>query len=92
MSSNKKPEKSPYKSHTIEEVMQAEAGHYYIQIGDGMFESESGKLAFTKDRAENFYFQIWEGLKDMKANGSKKDREEALNCLLNFRIIPLRFH
>lgn len=92
MSTGKKPEKNPYKGHTIQEVMEAEAGHYYIQLGDGLFESETGKLAFSKERADNFYLQIWEGLKDMKANGSKADREEALKCLLNFRIIPLRFH
>lgn len=90
--SSKKAEKSPYKNHTIQEVMEAEAGHYYIQIGDGMFESDTGKLAFSKERAENFYLQILEGLKDMKKNGSKQDQEEALACLLNFRIIPLRFH
>lgn len=92
MSSNKKSEKSPYKDHTIEEVMEAEAGNYYIQIGDGMFESESGKLAFSKDRAEHFYMAVWEGLRDMKKNGTQEEREEAHKCLLNFRIIPLRFH
>ncbi len=72
--------------------MQVEAGHYYIQIADGMFESESGKLAFTKERAEDFYSQIWEGLREMRRNGNPEEKEEALQCLLNFRIIPLRFH
>lgn len=89
---SKKPEKSPYKDHTIEEVMQVEAGSYYIQIGDGMFESESGKLAFNKDRADHYYGVVWQGLADMKEHGSPEEQEEALKCLLNFRIIPLRFH
>lgn len=92
MSSKKVPEKSPYKDHTIEDVLAIEAGNYYIQIGDSLFESETGKIAFSKDRAENFYFQVLEGLKDMKKNGSQEDRDEAERCLLNFRIIPLRFH
>lgn len=92
MSSAKKPEKSPYKDHTIEEVMQTEAGSYYIQIGDGMFESETGKLAFNKDRAEHFYFAVWEGLKEMMATGTPEEQADAHHCLLNFRIIPLRFH
>ena len=92
MTPKKKPEKSPYKDHTIEEVMQAEAGSYYIQIGDSMFESETGKLAFNKERAEHFFAAVYEGLRDMRKNGNEQDREDALHCLLNFRIIPLRFH
>ena len=76
---SKKTEKSPYKGHTIEEVMQTEAGSYYIQIGDGMFESETGKLAFSKERAEHFYLAVWEGLNDMLKNGDEQEREDALN-------------
>lgn len=72
--------------------MQAEAGNYYIQIADGMFESETGKLAFSKERAEAFYDQILAGLIDMRKNGTPEEKEEAIACMLNFRIIPLRFH
>lgn len=72
--------------------MQAEAGNYYIQIGDGMFESETGKLAFSKDRAEAFFDQIIAGLIDMRKNGTPEEKEEAIACQLNLRIIPLRFH
>lgn len=72
--------------------MQAEAGNYYIQIGDGMFESETGKLAFSKERAEAFFDQIMAGLIDMRKNGTPEDKEEAKACMLNFRMIPLRFH
>lgn len=89
---SKKAEKSPYKNHTLREVMEAEAGHYYIQLGDSMFETESGLMAFSKERAEKFYAQILEGLQDMKKNGTKQDQAEAVMVLLNFRIVPLRFH
>lgn len=92
MSSRKKSEKSPYRTHTIEEVMEAESGSYYIQIGDGLFESESGKVAFNRDRADHFYMAVWEGLKGMRKGGNVEEKEEALQCLLHFRIIPLRFH
>ena len=92
MPSQKKQEKSPYKDHTVEEVMQVEAGAYYIQIGDSMFESDSGKLAFSKERAEHFYGVAMEALRDMRDNGNEEEKEDALTCLLNFRIIPLRFH
>ena len=81
--------KSPYKNHTEEEVLKTESGNYYIQIGEDMFESEYGKLAFNKDRANHFFMAVWRGLEDMKVNGSLEDKEEALKCLLNFRIIRI---
>lgn len=92
MSSIKKAEKSPYKDHSIEEVMQAEAGNYYIQIGDSMFESETGKMAFSKERAEHFFDVVMEGLRAMRDEGDEQEQQDALVCLLNFRIVPLRFH
>ena len=84
--------KSPYRQHSVEEVVKTETGSYYIQIGDGMFESEQGKLAFTKERAEAFFQQIMDGLVEMRKTGSQEDKDEAMFCLMNFRIIPLRFH
>lgn len=72
--------------------MRTEAGNYYIQIGDSLFESETGKVAFSLERAEHFYAVVFEGLRDMRKNGDDEEREDALKCLLNFRIIPLRFH
>lgn len=90
--SNKKEEKGPPKGRSLEELMKVEAGYYYIQIGDNLFESESGKLVFQKDRAEYFFAAVWQGLRDMKENGTKEEVEEANHCLLHFRIIPLRFH
>jgi hypothetical protein len=87
-----KNEKSPYKNHSIEEVVAVETGFYYIQIGEDMFESESGKLAFNKDRAESIYTKVWEGIKHMKKEGTEQERKDAENILLHFRIIPLRFH
>ena len=92
MSSDKKAEKSPYSGHSIEEVMAVEIGHYYIQVGDGIFESDNGKLAFSRDRAEEFMDHIWKGLMEMKEVGNSKERKEAEACFLNLRIIPLRFH
>lgn len=88
----KKPEKSPYRDYSIEEVMATEAGAYYIQLGTSIFESETGKLAFNKDRAEEFFEMAYLGLQDLKANGTYAEKEEATNALLHFRIIPLKFH
>lgn len=88
----KKTEKNPYKNSTIEEVMQVEIGSYYIQMGENMFESETGKLAFSKERAEHFFSVVMKGLRQMRDSGSEEEKGNAFECLLNFRIIPLRFH
>lgn len=88
----KKEEKSPYVGHSVEEVQKTEIGNYYIQIGENVFESDSGKLVFNRDRANSLYMSIWQGLDDVRDNGDPEDKEEALHCLRNFRIIPLRFH
>lgn len=72
--------------------MQVESGSYYIQIGDSMFESDTGKLAFNKERAEHFFAVVMAGLREMRDHGNEQEKEDALACLLNFRIIPLRFH
>ncbi len=92
MPSKKKKDQNPYGRHTVEEVMQTEKDRYYIQVGDAMFENENGKVAFTIDRAEYFYMMAWEGLKSMRKHGTPEEQDEAVKCLLNFRIISLRFH
>lgn len=84
--------KSPYKQHSVEDVVKAETGNYYIQIGDGLFESEQGKFSFSKDKAEAFFQQIMDGLIEMIKTGSQEDKKEAMFCLMNFHILPLRFH
>jgi hypothetical protein len=87
-----KKEKSPYKDHTIEEVIATEKDAYYIQIDNTMFESPSGKLAFTKERADKFYEQVMHGLLQMRESGTEAEKKEAIECLTNLRIVPLRFH
>lgn len=92
MSKDKKKSDIMYAGYTAEEVMAIEAAHYYIQIGDEMLESETGKLSFTKDRAEQLFDQVLESLKHMRKFGTPEEKEDARKCLLNFRIWPLRIH
>lgn len=89
---SKKEERSPYHPFTVEEVMAAEAGQYYIQIGVEIFSSENGKMAFSKPRAEELFETVMAGLLDMKKNGNEEEQEEAIKALLHFRIYPLRIH
>ena len=87
--SNKKVSKSPFGKYTVDEVIQAEAGNYVIQVGDDLF-TYNGKMAFSRQRAEMFYDDIIAGLNDMKKNGSKIEREDAVKCLLLLRMLPFR--
>jgi len=91
MSSGKKRD-IMYAGHTIEEVMAIEALHYYIQIGDEILESETGKLSFSKERTEALFAQVMESLRHMKKHGNAEERADAEKCLANFRIWPLRIH
>lgn len=90
--SKKKQEKSPYGEHSVEDVNSAEAGFYYIQLGADIFVSEEGKMAFDKERTDYFFSTIWDGLNDMKENGSAEEKFDAEQCFLMFRIFPLRIH
>lgn len=89
---NSKKEKSPYGKHSFEDVLVAESGHYYIQLGDDMFESENGKMAFNKDRAEHFFNQLRKGLDDLKEHGTQEQKEEASWMLYHLKMYPLRIH
>lgn len=77
---------------TEQDLIEAEAGHYYIQIGDDIFITEDGMMAFNKKRAEHFFDVARAGLEDMKQNGNEQLRTDAVSCLMFLRIHPLRIH
>lgn len=83
--------RSPYGKYSVQDVMKAEMGRYVIQVGDDLF-SYNGKTAFSKDRAERYYYQIWDGLEDMFKNGNKKERADAYKCLIRLQMFPLRIN
>jgi hypothetical protein len=89
--SQKKSEKQ-YKEYTIEEVMAVERDRFVIQVGDDLLSSETGKMAFSKERVEELYDQVLEGLNEMKKSEVLQEKEDALACLQTLRIIPLRIH
>lgn len=89
--SDKTSPKSPYINYTEEQIVATEAGHYVIQVG-GDFFSYNGKMAFSKDRAEQFFETVIAGLIDLRVNGTETEYADATACLLNTRIMPLRIH
>lgn len=89
---SKKDEKSPYGDKSVEDVLKVESGHYYVQLGHEILESETGKLAFTKERAERLAKEAIGALNHLKKHGTDKEKQEAVYCLENFRIFPLRIH
>lgn len=91
MSEEKKPSKGPYGQYSVDEVMQVEAGNYFIQVGSDIF-SYDGKMAFSRDRAEMFFDSIFNDLTAMKENGTEIQKQDAITCLLLLRIFPMRIH
>lgn len=89
MPDEKKVPKSPYGQYSLEDVMLIEAGHYFIQVGGDIF-SYDGKMAFSRDRAEMFYDNIFKDLTTMKENGDEKSSDDARSCLFFLRIHPMR--
>lgn len=82
--------KSPYVGYSIKDVKQAEATMWYIQVGRQFFEYES-KCLWDKEEAEHLYGTLRDGLQHMMKTGDAKERQEARDILLHFRLLPLRF-
>lgn len=87
-----KPKKSPFRSYSEEDIAATEFGTFVIQVGDDFFTTPNGKMAFSLERAENFYEDILGGLMAMKKEGTEVEKEDARKCLLLLRIFPLRIH
>lgn len=91
MPEDKKSEKNPYVSYSIEDVAKVEAGYYVIRVGSDLF-SYNGKMAFDKKNADNYYQQVWDGLIDLIKNGGELEKEDAMHCLMHLQMFPLRIH
>lgn len=83
--------KSPYGQYTLDEVMEVEAGNYFIQVGVDIF-SHDGRMVFSRERAEFFFDKIFRDLTNMKKNGSKEVLSDAEACLFFLKIVPMRLH
>lgn len=86
-----KKKKNPYISLSLEQVADAEANYFVIQIGHELF-SDNGKMSFKKTKAENIYFDLLEGIGDMINSKDEIERQDAFAILCHFRILPLRVH
>lgn len=90
MPKDSKPKRA-YLNYTDEEIVATETGHYVIQVG-GDFYEHHGKMAFSKERAEQLYEHVIAGLMDLRMHGTDEEFNDATGCLLNLRILPLRIH
>lgn len=89
---SEKPTKSAYKNYSEAEIAATEFGIYVIQIGGDFFTSESGKMGFSKERAEMYFDTVVNGLNTLILNGTDQEIADATVCLCNIRIMPLRIH
>lgn len=91
MPDEKKDSKSPYGQYSEDDVMNAESGNYFIQVGSDIF-SHNGKMAFSRKKAEAYYDSIMEDLIAMKQHGDDTEKSDAKACLLFLKIHPMRIH
>lgn len=85
-------EKNPYVNKlTLKQIEEAEANHYYIQIGEETVEYQ-GRQTFSKQRAEYLFDELMESLFHMVKHGTAEDRRIAKAGLLYFHIHKLRIH
>lgn len=81
--------KNPFVGFTLEEALNAESNAYTIQVGDD-FVLYNGEFAFSKKQTAALYNQIKNELVAKFYSKNIKERVFARQCLLNFRILPLR--
>lgn len=87
----KPKEKSPYVDLSIEEVQKAEAGAFVIQLGTEFYDYK-GRYTFSRESVEKLYDDLYAGLHEMLHDNNKRNKSDILSTILNFRILPLRFH
>ena len=86
-----KDEKSPYGEYSLDDVIEIEAGNYYLQVGIDIF-FDDGKMAFSRKRVEALYDKVFKDLSEMKKNGNDEEKSDAHACLLFLTIRPMRVH
>lgn len=84
-------EKSPFKSFTVEEVFNAEATNYTIQVGSDFY-CHDGGMVFSKKTAALFYNKILGQVINMMNNGNTKQKQSAHRILRNLKVLPLRIN
>lgn len=84
-------EKSPYIGYTLEEIQEAEATAYVIQVGSDMFHYK-GNYTFSHKSAIYFRNKIVANLVDLIENGDEDQKKNAHRCMLALHVRPLRVH
>lgn len=92
MRTKSKDPKNPYvNSMSLDQVADAEAKFWYVQVGMEVPEA-NGVYTFSKKTAENIYYSMFESLRAMRVEGTTAEKTDANFCLQHFRMIPLRIH
>ena len=68
--------KNPYVNLTLSQVKDAEERYFYLQVGDEI-PIYNNKHTFSKDMAEELFYELMESLRHMKDNGNQRDRVDA---------------
>jgi hypothetical protein len=84
-------EKNPFVGYTLDEIREAEATAYVIQVGSDMFRYK-GNYTFSYKSAVYFRNKILDNLMDLINNGDQDQKDNAFRVLKSLQILPLRIH
>jgi hypothetical protein len=82
--------KGPFRGFTIEDVIEAETHGFAVQLGNDFY-SKNGSFVFSYSEANKHYKNILSKIVYAINNGTNKQQKDALRCLVNFKVLPLRW-
>jgi len=80
---------SKRKSLTEKEIKKMESNSYNILIANDMY-IKNGTYTFTASQAEKYYSTLLDNISHTLKNGTSKQRDIAMKCLTNLKILPFR--
>jgi len=87
----KKKSRSPFLNGTEAQIAEAEASSFFLIIGPKVF-SYNNQMTFSKTDAEYHFGKVKEFLEEIIAEGSAKEKKEAIATLITLQIMPLRIN
>lgn len=83
--------KNPFISYTLDQVRNAEASLYVIQVGNDLY-CHGKSHSYSKRTAQRYFNKILSSLIYTVENGTDDEKDDALRFIRTLRIMPLRIN
>lgn len=91
MSKANKQGHNPFVGLSLEQVSVIESDAFMIQVGGEIY-FHRDKCSFSVRNVMGFYLKILENLSIVYKNGNEQEKQDALYCMQQCRVLPLRIH